>query len=119
MKIGILCLLVAGGIEIASPQTGQIESTGRTATRAMCDAAAPKLQEAGTTKFVLMLTLSDKGQIESFKTESPKGRFEKMKDVSAQIKKVHFEPAKKDGSPVAVKVRIEFDCSAEATGRNQ
>ncbi|MGC2198090.1 MAG: hypothetical protein WA628_25695 [Terriglobales bacterium] len=120
MKIAILCLLVASGIEIASPQTGQTESTGRTATRAMCDAAAPKLQEAGTTKFVLMLTLSDKDQIQSFKTESPKGlRLEKMKEVSAQIKKVHFEPAKKDGSPVAVKVRIEFDCSTEPTGTNQ
>jgi hypothetical protein len=39
-----------------------------------------------------------------------------MKDVTAEIKKVRFQPAKKDGSPVAVKVRMEFDCSIKAPG---
>ena len=82
--------------------------------KAMCDAAAPKLREVGTNKFTLMLRLDDQGRIESFKTESPKGlRLEKMKEIARAVKKVRFEPAKKDGSPVATKVRIEFDCSAK------
>jgi hypothetical protein len=68
----MVCSLLVFCIAVASAQTGQPDSTGRTATRAMCDAAAPKLQDAGTNKFVLMLTLDETGQIKAFKTEFPK-----------------------------------------------
>jgi hypothetical protein len=60
------------------------------------------------------------GHIESFRTESPKGiRLEKMKGVAIAVKKVHFEPAKKDGAPEPVKIRIEFDCSKKSSSGTQ
>jgi hypothetical protein len=82
----------------------------------MCDAAAPKLRESGTNKVVLIMTVGTGGRVQSFTTESPKGlRLEKMKDPAAAIKALQFEPAKKDGRPVAVMIRVEFDCSETST----
>jgi hypothetical protein len=79
----------------------------------MCDAAAAKLRDAGTSKIVLMMTVDRKGQVESFRTESPKGlRLEKMKEASRAIKGIRFTPASKDGSPVAVLVSVEYDCAS-------
>ena len=81
----------------------------------MCDAAAPKLRESGTTKIALIMTIDDKGQVESFKTESPRGlRLEKVKEAASAIKAMHFKPATKAGSPVAVQIRAEFDCADRA-----
>jgi hypothetical protein len=122
MKRVTLGLLLAAGVTLAAAQTGQPESEADKAKRAMCDAAAPKLHEAGATKVVLMMTVDDRGRVESFKTESPKGlRLEKMKDVAAAIKAIPFRPATKHGSPVAVKVRIAFDCPAQtgSASKNQ
>jgi TonB family protein len=77
----------------------------------MCDAAAPKLQESGTTEVVLTMTLDTRGKVESFKTESPKGlRLENMNEAFAAIKAIQFEPAKKNGQPVRYMVRVKFDC---------
>jgi hypothetical protein len=122
MKRVILVLLLAAYITVTAAQSGQPEPEADKATRAMCDAAAPKLRETGATKVVLMMAVDDKGRVESFKTESPKGlRLEKMKDVAAAIKAIPFRPATKAGSPVAVEVRIGFDCSAQtgSTSKNQ
>jgi hypothetical protein len=38
-----------------------------------------------------------------------------MKEVATKIKAIPFAPAKKDGSPVAVQVRIAFDCAPQPT----
>jgi hypothetical protein len=115
MKRATLWLLLAACANVTGAQTGKQESEADKATRAMCDAAAPKLRESGTNKVVLTMTLDDTGRVESFKTESPKGlRLEKMKDVAAAIKAMPFRPAtKKDGSPVAVQARIAFDCPTQ------
>jgi hypothetical protein len=83
------------------------------ATHIMCDAAAAKLRDAGTSKIVLVMTVDPKGQVESFRTDSPKGlRLEKMKEPSRAIKGIRFTPASKDGSPVAVLVSVEYDCAS-------
>lgn len=109
-----MCFLLTACVAVTAAQTDQRPSTAEKPTRALCDAAESKLREAGTNKVVLMMTLDTKGRVESFKTESPRGlRLEKMKEAAAAVKKIQFEPAKKDGSPVAVKVRIEFDCAGE------
>jgi outer membrane biosynthesis protein TonB len=79
---------------------------------AMCDAARPKLRNSGTGEVALILAVNTSGKVESFRTESPKGlRLERSKDVTAVIKALTFEPAKKDGQPVRVMVRVAFDCS--------
>jgi hypothetical protein len=82
----------------------------------MCDAAAPKLHKSGTNEVVLIMTVDTRGRVQSFTTESPKGlRLENMKEPAAAIKALHFEPARKGGRPVAVMIRVEFDCSETAT----
>ncbi len=82
----------------------------------MCDAAAPKLHESGTTEVVLIMTLDTQGKVESFSTDSPKGlRLEEMKEASAAIKAIQFEPARKDDRPVRSMVRVKFDCSVPTT----
>jgi len=56
------------------------------------------------------------GKVQSFTTDSPKGlRLEKMKEPAAAIKAIHFKPARKDGRPTMVMIRIEFDCSGSVT----
>ena len=78
----------------------------------MCDAAASKLRETGTDRVVLTMTLDQKGHVESFKTESPRGlRLEKMKEAANAIKSLEFRPGTNDGSPVAVQIRAEFHCA--------
>jgi hypothetical protein len=120
MKKITLELFVATCVIVTAAQTGRPESEADKATRAMCDAAIPKLRETGATKVVLMVTVDERGRVESFKTESPKGlRLEKMKDVAAAIKAIPFRPATKDGSPVAVEVRIGFDCSIQPNGASK
>jgi TonB family protein len=90
------------------------------APKAMCDAAVAKLRDSGTSNVVLIMTLDTRGRVESFRTESPKDlRLEKMKEATAAIKAMQFDPAKKDGRPVQVQIRVEFDCSASATGTSR
>ena len=82
----------------------------------MCEAASAKLREAGTDKVVLTMVVDSSGKVQAFTTDSPKGlRLEKMKEPATEIKAMHFEPAKKDGRPVTVKIRIDFDCSGAMT----
>jgi TonB family protein len=117
MKKVTVWLLLTACAAVTGAQTGQRDSETGRAKRKMCDAAAPKLRESGTNIVVLMMTLDSRGRVESFKTESPRGlRLEKIKEVAATIKTMQFEPAKKDGSPVAVQIRIAFDCAAQPTG---
>ena len=120
MKRITLWLLLAACANVSGAQTGKQESEADKATRAMCDAAAPKLRESGTNKVVLTMMLDDTGRVESFKTESPKGlRLEKMKDVAAAIKAMPFRPATKAGSPVAVQARIAFDCPTQPSSASK
>jgi TonB family protein len=122
MKKVILWLLLTSVVAVTAAQTGQQGSEAEKATREMCDAAAPKLRESGTNKVVLMMTIDNRGRVESFKTESPKGlRLEKMKEASTAIKAMQFHPAEKDGSPVAVQARITFDCPSQppSASKNQ
>jgi hypothetical protein len=82
----------------------------------MCEAASAKLREAGTDKVVLTMVVDRSGKVQSFTTDSPKGlRLEKMKEPATAINAMHFEPAKKDGRSVMVKIRIKFDCSGAMT----
>lgn len=82
----------------------------------MCDAAAPKLHESGTTVVDLSMTLDTQGKVESFTTDTPKGlRLEKVKEASAAIKAIRFEPARKDGRPVRVVIKVKLDCSGPTT----
>ena len=93
-------------------------AASRKAPQAMCDAAAPKLHESGTAEVVLTMIVDARGKVESFNTDSPKGlRLEAMKEASAAVKAIQFEPAKKDGQPVRVMIRVKFDCSGPATDR--
>jgi len=104
-------LLLTTCAAVALAQTGQQDSKTEPPPN-LCDAAAAKLREANTHRVVLMLRLDNKGRVQSFKTESPKGlRLEKMKEAATEIRKIRFAPAKQYGSPDVVKVRVEFDCS--------
>lgn len=85
------------------------------AGRAMCEAAAPQLHDSGTTKIVLFMELDQAGHLVHFRTESPKGlHLEKVKDAAADVKAMHFEPARKNGLPVAVQIRVTFDCAPQS-----
>ena len=120
MKGVTLGLLLIAFVIVSAAQSGQPDSDNVQPPRPMCDAVAPKLQETGTTKVVLMMTLDAKGRVESFKTESPKGlRLEKMKDAASAIKAIHFRPATKSGSPVAVQILVEFDCGNQQTSKTK
>ena len=102
--------LILAGLSLA--QSAPPDAQNLNVTRIMCDAAAAKLRDAGTSKIVLTMTVDRKGQVEQFRTESPKGlRLEKMKEASTAIKGIRFTPASKDGSPVAVQVSVEYDCA--------
>src|SRR5271169_4987454 len=119
MKRVAVCFLLTACVALATAQAVQRDSTAEKPTGAMCDAAAPKLHEAGTNKIVLMMTVDAKGRVKSFKTESPKGlRLEKMKEAAASVRKIQFAPAKKGGSPFPVEVLIEFDCGGRAASGN-
>jgi TonB family protein len=112
MKKAALWFLLTACATLTAAQGGQRDSKTEKAKRAMCDAAAPKLHESGTNTVVLRMTVNSKGRVESFTTESPKGlRLEKMKEAATAIKAIEFTPATKDGSPVAVQIRTEFDCA--------
>jgi hypothetical protein len=55
--------------------------------------------------------------VETFKTDSPKGlRLEKTKAAQAAIRAMKLEPAETDGNPVAVQIKMAFDCADELTG---
>lgn len=111
MKRAAWYLVLTTCAAVAFGQTGQQGSKTEPAPN-MCDAAEAKLQEANTHRVVLTLKLDNKGRVQSFETESPKGlQLEKMKEAAAEINKMRFAPAKQYGSPRAVKVRVEFDCS--------
>ncbi len=94
-------------------QSGPLDFDSKHPPESVCSAAARNLQEAGTSKLLLDVTLDSTGRVQSFKTESPKGlRLEKMKEAASAIKSLQFEPVvKKDGSPVAVQIAAEFDCA--------
>lgn len=84
--------------------------------RLACKAAVPTLREVGTSKFVLMMTVDNTGRVLSFKTDSPNGlQLEKVKDVRDAVRQMRFEPAKKDGRPVAVRIKMPVDCAEDLT----
>jgi hypothetical protein len=83
---------------------------------AKCAAAAGKLRDAETNKFILLLTVNRLGKVEWFRSESPsKLRLEKIKDVADEIKAMHFDPAKNDGQPVRALIKIEFSCPSSGS----
>lgn len=89
----------------------------RPGTDAMCAAAAPRLRQLETDEVVLIMIVDERGKVQSFKTESPKGlRLEKMKEAKAEIKALQFEPARLHGQAVMVQMRVTFDCSESVTG---
>jgi hypothetical protein len=117
MKRAILLLLFwlcsMSGI---AQQDGKLDIKNKMGPQAMCDAAAPRLRDTRTNQVVLIMTVDTQGKVQSFTTEAPKGlRLEKMKKAAAEIKAMHFEPAKKDGRPVMVMIRAAFECSVPAT----
>ena len=82
----------------------------------MCEAAAQALRGSGTNKVVLTITVDTQGKVQSFRTDAPGGlQLEKMKKAAAEIKAMRFEPAKKDGRPVMVMIRVTFECPVPAT----
>lgn len=113
-KVTLPLLLLVCSMATTTQKEGQ-DSKKRMAPQAVCDAAAPKLRESGTSEVVLTMVLDTQGRVESFKTESPKGlRLEKMKEAAAAIKAMKFQAARKDGRPVKVMVTVELDCSRPA-----
>ena len=97
-------------------QDQQPSSHRGTPPQGVCEAASSKLHEARTDKVALTMVVDASGKVQSFTTNSPKGlRLEKMKEPAAAIKGMHFDPAKKDGRPTMVAIRIEFDCSGSLT----
>ncbi len=63
-----------------------------------------------------MMTIDETGRVVSFITASPKGlRLEKVKDAADAIRKMKFKPAEKSGTPVAVQIRMAFDCADDLT----
>jgi TonB family protein len=114
MKNVSLALLLMGVAFVSAAQDGQHISEKDQAKQLICDAAAKQLPESAAQGVALRMTVDDRGRVETFTTESPKGlRLEKMKEVAAAVKAMHFKPATKDGSPVRVQIRIEFDCTSE------
>jgi hypothetical protein len=64
--------------------------------------------------------LDDKGRVDSFQTESPEGlNLEKSGKAKAEIKKMRFQPALKDGRPVWVQILISLDCSESMAAPSQ
>ncbi|MGA2357104.1 MAG: energy transducer TonB [Terriglobales bacterium] len=115
-SVALPLILLVYSVAASAQQGGQPDTNKQTPPQAMCKAAAPKLREAGTNEVVLTVTVDTRGRVQSFTTDSPKGlRLEKIKEASASIKALQFDPAKKDGHAVAVMVRVEFDCSGSAT----
>ena len=79
---------------------------------AVCDAAMASLRQHDAKEVVLVLTLDDKGRVDSFQTESPEGlNLEKSGKAKAEIKKMRFQPALKDGRPAWAQILISLDCS--------
>jgi TonB family protein len=112
MKAGILSLLLLVYSMASNAQQSGQPNSKKVTPQAMCDAAAPKLRESGTNTVVLTLTVDAGGRVRSFTTESPSGlSLEKTKEAAAAIKAMQFKPATKGGRPVAVMVRVKFDCS--------
>jgi hypothetical protein len=104
-RISIWLLLTA----CATLALGEGRAQDSVQIRAVCDASAPRLREFGTKRFVLLLTLDDRGRVETFKTGSPEGlRLEKTKAAVAAIRAMEFKPAEKDGHPVAVQIKNGF-----------
>jgi hypothetical protein len=115
--VALLTILATLCPVAGTAQQGPDQSHGgsmtMTGSPALCDAAAPKLRESGTSQVALIMTIGSNGHVQSFATEQPKGiRLEMVKDVAREVKAMHFEPVKKDGRSVAVHARVLFDCSA-------
>jgi len=99
---------------VSAAQNGQPDSENNQVKQLVCDAVAKQLRESTTNGVALRMTIDDRGRVESFTTESPKGlRLEKVKEVAAAIKGMQFKPAIKEGSPVRVQIRTEFDCTSQ------
>jgi molybdopterin-binding protein len=115
-SVGFLLFALFCLMAIAAQEGGQQMIVKKAlAPKAVCDAAAAKLRDSGTSNIYLIMTLDTKGRVESFTTESPQDlRLEKMKEATAAIKAIQFEAAKKDGRPVRVLIKVEFDCSVPA-----
>jgi hypothetical protein len=122
ITIGAILLSVAAASaagQTAPPQPSRPPSSGFSngaSVKIMCDAAQSRLREAGTNQVVLIAVADSGGSVESFKTESPNGfKLEKMKEAADAIKQMRFQPAKKDGHPVWVIIRLSFDCAHPET----
>jgi TonB family protein len=111
-KVALSLLAVAATISM-SAQSGPLDFDAEHPPESVCRAAARNLQEVGTSKLLLQMTLDSTGRVQSFKTESPKGlRLEKTKEAATAIKALQFKPAiKKDGSPAATQIEAEFNCA--------
>src|ERR1700688_4969770 len=104
-----LVVMVCTAVGLSTPQP---DSPKEHPPKAVCDAAIPKLRASRTSKIALIMSIDANGRVESFNTESPKGlRLEKMREAATAIKAMRFQPATKDGSPVRVQIRTEFDCA--------
>ncbi len=114
----VLILITPG---VAQQQSGQPDAQRKVAPPTpVCDAAAAKLREAGASELVLVMEVNESGKVVSFQTKSPKRlELEKMKDATAAIKAMHFEPAKLHGQPVRVIVEVAFNCSLPPSTETQ
>ena len=115
-KTALALFLLVCGVAAFCEQSQQPGSHRAVPPKGVCEAASFKLHEAGTDKVALTMVVDASGKVQSFTTDSPKGlRLEKMKEPAAAIKAIHFKPARKDGRPTMVMIRIEFDCSGSVT----
>jgi hypothetical protein len=103
---------IAPEFVFSSDTLASLRTDNKSGSQAMCEAAAQNLHDAQTNIIELAMTLDARGRVQSFTTVSPKGlRLEKMKKAADEIKAMQFEPATKDGHPVAVMIRATFKCS--------
>ena len=83
----------------------------------ICSKARQASSSSDLKAVVLQLTINDGGIVKEFHILQPSGtHLEKDEAVNAAVKAIRFSPARKDGSPVPVQIKMSIDCSGAQTG---
>jgi hypothetical protein len=105
---------------VAAPQTLTVPSakdpTGDAPVGMLCPKAWSALGSKRPVQIVAEMIIDSSGSVGSFKINSPKGlHLDKDPEVKHAFKRMHFNPATKDGEPVRAIINMTFDCSPEST----
>jgi TonB family protein len=120
----LLFLFVSAASAVAQTVTVPTANAPHTDPNAgiVCPKARQALEANHQKQVVVQMIVNSDGSVNSFKILSPKGlHLEKDPEVRKGFKTLHFNPARKDGTPVVVLINMEFNCSFDqsATGSEQ